>query len=171
MPDSPIRTSQHFDLWSFSILVFACVCSPLVLQAGVSLPGALWLCVPQEVCPSRMQLLINPCRSTTSGGAYPTQVAPSGFSGWVLCAWELFHHQPGPVSLFTKAFLLILQAATYACVCKGEEEIHCGALAGMEQPHLSPNFIFGNRWKMFEGWAGRGNSHKGDDSRGVSTNN
>lgn len=126
-------------------MICGCVSILPQVSAGLSLQDAA----------ADQSLQINPCRSAASSGACPTQVAPSGFSGSVLCAWKLFHHQPGPISLFTKGFLLMLQAAAYACVCKGKEEIHCGALAGMEQPNWSPNFIFGNSERCLKDGVGR----------------
>lgn len=48
--------------------------------------------------------------------------------------------------------------ATYACVSKGKEEIHCGALAGMNsQIHVLTLFLeIGKR--CLKEWGGRENS-------------
>lgn len=74
---------------------------------------------------------------------------------------KLLHHQAGPVSpAFYKSCKRLMLQATYACVSKGKEEIHSGALAGMEQLNLLfSNFIFGNRWKMLEGMEWEGKTH------------
>lgn len=153
MPDSPVITFQHFDLG-----IFAWSALNSCPTDGVSLPGTFWLCVhlPTNLqgfgssarpcsCNSRMQLLLNPWRSTALSGACPVQVSPPGLSvPWVGSAClEIFPPSDwASFPAFYKSCKRLMLQATYACVSKGKEGIRCGALAGIEQPNLPPNFYF-----------------------------
>lgn len=177
----------RFSNYNFSTFWSWNICLYLLLTDGVSLPGGFWLCVhvPTNLqglgstarpcsCNSRMQLLLNPWKSTAWSGVCPVQVAPAGFSmPWVgsVCL-ETF---PSPDWASFPRFLQKLQktnAASNICLCfrgKGGK-FTVEFLQGWNSQICVLTLFLGIGERCLKERGGRENSRKAGVSRGVYTN-